>query len=172
MCTCLHESARHLCYSGGPSGPLGERCEACAYCELLEVSQRWRFLFTYIMMLTLPQTQLPTSKMNRGLGSDSLGQACACGRGSDARSPCMGGQAGQAWAWVTLTSCTGHSGPWSPFLASDGPGGCPHDVADSQWPAPDRMALPQALPTTYSDPGPNRLQGEGPPTLKMSSMSL
>lgn len=70
----------------------------------------WRFLFTYIMMLTLLQTQLPKSKMNMGLRSDRPGPGvCKQQRESDARSPCMGSaRLAKPGAWITLTSCTGH----------------------------------------------------------------
>lgn len=58
----------------------------------------WRW-FTYIMMLTLLQTQLPKSKMNMGLGSDRPGPG-VCKQQRERCSLSMYGerQAGRAWS--------------------------------------------------------------------------
>lgn len=60
----------------------------------------WKFLFTYIMMLTLLQTQLPKSKMNMGLRSDRTGPGvCKQQRERDAHFPCMGSAMAKPGAW-------------------------------------------------------------------------
>lgn len=93
----------------------------------------WRFLFTYTMMLTLLQPQLPKSKMNMGLRSDRPGPG-VCKQQRERCSFSMYGerQAGQAqslhYSNQLHRALQGHGlHSWHSVALE----AYPHDVADS-----------------------------------------